>query len=121
MAHWPAMPSNNATHSSKVQCESRAPVQRQGSHCDRRDPQRQVQTRRARSAQQGIAHCAEDPARYQLLFQRTIPGFEPSSESFKISEDNQAELGELLARCGVSDPEMRALAREELERRFGRR
>ena len=52
-----------------------------------------------------VEFCAADFARYQLLFQRTIPGFEPSPESFKISEDNLAELGELLARCGVTDPE----------------
>jgi AcrR family transcriptional regulator len=37
-----------------------------------------------------IAHyfadfCVSDPVRYQLLFQRTIPGFEPSPESFAIS------------------------------------
>jgi AcrR family transcriptional regulator len=53
-----------------------------------------------------VEFCAADFARYQLLFQRTIPGFEPSPESFKISEDNLAELGDLLARCGVRDPEM---------------
>jgi AcrR family transcriptional regulator len=53
-----------------------------------------------------VGFCAADPARYQLLFQRTIPGFEPSAESFKISQDNLAELGGLLAACGVSDPEM---------------
>jgi len=53
-----------------------------------------------------VEFCAADFARYQLLFQRTIPGFEPSPESFKISQDNLAEVGELLARCGVSDPEM---------------
>lgn len=62
-------------------------------------------------ALKGVVHrfvefCAADFARYQLLFQRTIPGFEPSPESFKISQDNLAELGELLARCGVSDPAM---------------
>ena len=51
-----------------------------------------------------VGFCAADFARYQLLFQRTIPGFEPSPESFKISEDNLAEVGELLARCGVRDP-----------------
>lgn len=26
--------------------------------------------------------CTSEPARYQLLFQRTIPGFEPSAEAF---------------------------------------
>jgi len=51
-----------------------------------------------------VEFCAGDFARYQLLFQRTIPGFEPSPESFTISQDNLAELSELLARCGVSDP-----------------
>ena len=58
----------------------------------------------------GIVHffvefCAADFARYQLLFQRTIPGFEPSPESYAISEENLAELGERLGACGVTDPE----------------
>jgi AcrR family transcriptional regulator len=53
-----------------------------------------------------VEFCAADVARYQLLFQRTIPGFEPSAESFRISQDNLAEVGQLLARCGVSDPRM---------------
>jgi AcrR family transcriptional regulator len=52
-----------------------------------------------------VEFCASDFARYQLLFQRTIPGFEPSAESFKISEDNLAELGAYLASQGVTDPE----------------
>lgn len=52
-----------------------------------------------------VEFCAADFARYQLLFQRTIPGFEPSPESFAISEENLAELGERLAACGVTDPE----------------
>ena len=37
-----------------------------------------------------VEFCTEDPARYQLLFQRTIPGFEPSPESFAISVDGLA-------------------------------
>lgn len=32
-----------------------------------------------------VDFCVEDPARYQLLFQRTIPGFEPSPEAYAIS------------------------------------
>lgn len=51
-----------------------------------------------------IGFCTADSARYQLLFQRTIPGFEPSAESFKISQDSLAEVGEMLARCGVDNP-----------------
>lgn len=52
-----------------------------------------------------VEFCAADFARYQLLFQRTIPGFEPSPESFKVSQDNLAELADLLAQWGVGDPE----------------
>ena len=47
-----------------------------------------------------VDFCTEDPVRYQLLFQRTIPGFEPSPDSFAISvealdlvRDRLAELG----------------------------
>jgi hypothetical protein len=52
-----------------------------------------------------VEFCVADFARYQLLFQRTIPGFEPSPESFKISQDNFAEFTELMKRCGVHEPE----------------
>ncbi len=52
-----------------------------------------------------VEFCAADFARDQLLFQRTIPGFEPSPETFAISQANLAELGDLLGRCGVNDPE----------------
>jgi AcrR family transcriptional regulator len=51
-----------------------------------------------------VEFCAADPTRYQLLFQRTVPGFEPSPQSFKLSQDNLASLGDLLARYGVTDP-----------------
>jgi AcrR family transcriptional regulator len=50
-----------------------------------------------------VGFCASDPARYQLLFQRTIPGFEPSPESFAISEASLARLGTQLERCGITD------------------
>jgi AcrR family transcriptional regulator len=52
-----------------------------------------------------VEFCSADFARYQLLFQRTIPGFEPSPESFKISEDNLAEIGAYLSSLGVDEPE----------------
>ena len=48
--------------------------------------------------------CTADPARYQLLFQRTIPGFEPSPESmvlaFQAYEIGQGQL----AGVGVTAP-----------------
>jgi AcrR family transcriptional regulator len=32
-----------------------------------------------------LLFCTEDPARYQLLFQRTLPGFTPSDDSYAAS------------------------------------
>src|SRR3954447_7020590 len=34
------------------------------------------------SARRFVEFCVADTARYQLLFQRTIPGFEPSASSY---------------------------------------
>jgi AcrR family transcriptional regulator len=51
-----------------------------------------------------VEFCAADIARYHLLFQRTIPGFEPSAESFAISERSLSRLGEHLEACGVTEP-----------------
>lgn len=48
--------------------------------------------------------CTSDPVRFQLLFQRTIPGFEPSSESFAISVEGFEALVAELRRMGVDDP-----------------
>jgi AcrR family transcriptional regulator len=50
-----------------------------------------------------VRFCAADPARYQLLFQRTIPGFEPSPESFAISQASLARVGARLKSCGITD------------------
>ena len=52
-----------------------------------------------------IAFCTADPARYQLLFQRTIPGFEPSAASFEVSKRGLAETAELLASFGITRPQ----------------
>jgi AcrR family transcriptional regulator len=52
-----------------------------------------------------VGFCAEDQARYQLMFQRTIPGFEPSPESFAISEASLGRVVEHLAACGIAGPE----------------
>lgn len=48
--------------------------------------------------------CTSDPARYQLLFQRTIPDFEPSEESFGVALRVYENLGAAFARFGISDP-----------------
>lgn len=48
--------------------------------------------------------CTRDPARYQLMFQRTIPGFEPSAESLAISADSLALVEAHLVSLGIDDP-----------------
>jgi len=51
-----------------------------------------------------VRFCAADLARYQLLFQRPIPGFEPSAASYAIAESTLARVGEQLAGLGFTDP-----------------
>lgn len=48
--------------------------------------------------------CTADPVRFQLMFQRTIPGFEPSPESFAISVESLAAAHAHLASIGITDP-----------------
>lgn len=48
--------------------------------------------------------AAADTVRHQLLFQRTIPGFEPSRESYAVAEEFYAISQKRLASAGVSDP-----------------
>lgn len=52
-----------------------------------------------------VDFCTEDPVRYQLMFQRTIPGFEPSAESLAISADSLAVLETHLVSLGIDDPQ----------------
>ena len=51
-----------------------------------------------------VGFCTEDPVRYQLMFQRTIPGFEPSPETFALSIAGLERLKERLAGFGIVDP-----------------
>jgi AcrR family transcriptional regulator len=44
---------------------------------------------------------AREPLRFQLIDQRTIPGFEPSPESFAISAASIAQLHSELAAAGI--------------------
>jgi AcrR family transcriptional regulator len=48
--------------------------------------------------------CVKDPARYQLLFQRTIPGFEPSPESYAPSVEGLELVRRRLADAAADDP-----------------
>lgn len=48
-----------------------------------------------------VRFCVADPTRYQLLFQRTIPGFEPSEQSYELAKQVYAQMIEALFRMGV--------------------
>jgi len=50
-----------------------------------------------------VEFCTADPARYQLLFQRTLPGFEPSPESYAPAVRALATAHKWLALNGVTD------------------
>jgi AcrR family transcriptional regulator len=50
-----------------------------------------------------VAFAVEDPARYELLFQRHVPGFTPSRESYALAEDALGRLVRLLHQDGVTD------------------
>ena len=54
-------------------------------------------------ARRFVEFCTSDPARYQLLFQRTLPGFKPSPESFAPAIRALANTHELLASQGISE------------------
>jgi AcrR family transcriptional regulator len=50
-----------------------------------------------------LEFCVEDPVRYQLLFQRTIPGFEPSPDSFAPAIEILDFARRALRACGIQD------------------
>jgi AcrR family transcriptional regulator len=50
-----------------------------------------------------VGFCTADVVRYQLLFQRTIPGFEPSPETFAVSQRSLASLQERFASIGLTE------------------
>ncbi|HSL56775.1 MAG TPA: TetR/AcrR family transcriptional regulator [Acidimicrobiales bacterium] len=47
--------------------------------------------------------CTADPVRYQLMFQRVVPGFEPSPESYALAVATLEHLAGSLAAAGVTD------------------
>ena len=51
-----------------------------------------------------VDFCTSDLARYQLLFQRTVPGFEPSADSYARAVRAMAHLRTLLGSNGITDP-----------------
>jgi AcrR family transcriptional regulator len=51
-----------------------------------------------------VEFATADPGRYQLLFQRTIPGFEPSPESYAIAVENLDRTRQAFKAAGIDDP-----------------
>ena len=52
-----------------------------------------------------VDFCVEDPARYELLFLRTIPGFEPSEPSYALARGVLDRMATVLAAAGAGSPE----------------
>jgi AcrR family transcriptional regulator len=48
-----------------------------------------------------VEFCVQDHVRYQLLFQRTIPGFEPSPESYAVAVEVLADARARVVACGA--------------------
>jgi uncharacterized protein (TIGR03083 family) len=55
-----------------------------------------------RYAQAFLKFATEDPVRYQLLYQRTIPGFEPTAESYEIAVRGLEYTRRALRECGIT-------------------
>jgi AcrR family transcriptional regulator len=58
-----------------------------------------------RSAHRFFDFCTSDPVRYQLLFQRTIPDFVPSAQSYAVALDAYEAMRAQVAIFGITDPE----------------
>ena len=58
----------------------------------------------AESMRRFVGFCTGDVARYQLLFQRTIPGFEPSPESYAPAVRSLEAMRGRFARHGINEP-----------------
>jgi len=51
-----------------------------------------------------VEFCVEDAPRFQLLFQRTIPGFVPFPEAYALAVEVVEQMRARLAAAGLRDP-----------------
>ena len=63
------------------------------------------------TAQAVVDHCVASPARYHLMLQRTVPGFEPSASSHEVALGCLGMLAARLERAGISAPHEVAVIR----------
>ncbi len=54
------------------------------------------------AAQRYFEFCTQDPVRFQLLFQRTIPGFEPSPASWQVALDAFEAMRQSFHAAGIT-------------------
>lgn len=52
-----------------------------------------------------LQFCVEDPARFQLMMQRPVPGFTPSDASMALSQEVYDAMRGALAAIGVTRPD----------------
>ena len=57
-----------------------------------------------RASHQFFRFCTSDPVRYQLLFQRPIPDFEPSEESYAVAMKVYEAMVTRVTDMGATDP-----------------
>lgn len=58
-----------------------------------------------RTAHDVAQFCTSDSVRYQLMFQRVIPDFEPTPETYALAVDLLDRFRQFLTDAGVTDPE----------------
>lgn len=74
---------------------------------DELPPQPDLRAALHQLAHKHLQFSLEDPVRAQLLFQRTVPGFEPSQESWRLAQQAyDRNIGALLAFDGVEQSDL---------------
>ena len=68
---------------------------------DRRSRHENAVEALAEAAEAFVDFAAERPTRYQLMFQRTVPGFEPSEESYAVALRALEVMRVWLSRAGI--------------------
>ena len=66
-------------------------------------PEQDARAMLGRAAHVFFDFCVADPARYQLLFQRTVPGFVPSPASYALAGTALDLLVDVLRDAGVAE------------------
>ena len=56
------------------------------------------------AAREFVGFCNDDPARFQLLFQHSIPGWHPSEAAYAVAVENLQLSGSHLRAIGITRP-----------------